>query len=737
VFLAGIVYILANIRRPPLGSSLWTLAIGLSFGAMVTALDLLARRDPSTLFQTLGMTFEIMIPVMFFFYGRVRGHEQSQRRVAVSEQSYRLIVEHAGEAIVRFGLRGEVLFANEAGWRMVDRKKAPEEPLSLLRFIHPEDRRRALKLAVRAIRRREPVDFEVRVVGRGENIRTIAATLIPIIRAGKVIHLQGIGRDITAERRALSQIRFLASVITESSAPILLLNPEGKVTVWNRGAEELTGVPPARAVGHPYSELFPYVSDLFLEVAAGEGAFSVETELPTSEGMVPVLLTAYRVGMGEASQGIAVFLQDLRRLRTLEEQLQHQQRMEALGKLAGGIAHDFNNLLTIISGNASILAEHLEKDSALSRYAQGILRAAKRGAGMTSQLLTFSRKRPYTPRRVSLDVMVEETVDLLKHAGWRDVRFEVELATNVPDAWADASRLQQVLMNLCVNAKEAMPRGGRITIRLKRRRYHTAAALPHDAVTGPGDYLVLEVKDTGVGMDPTVISRIFEPFYTTKSESKGTGLGLANVHGIVHQHHGWIEVDSSPGRGTTFRVLLPGCELAQSFVNASGVERGAAFPPGVESPAAEPHPEKEGAPGHGGAQAPHLRGRETILLVDAEEPVREIGGSVLEMYGYKVLQAGDANETLSLLKRAGNPADLIVMDWDLPGTDGVSFVRQVRKFAPGTPILLLSGLLTSAQVETPGLYGVQGFLAKPFLPEALVAEVRSLLDSRARRNTSS
>jgi two-component system cell cycle sensor histidine kinase/response regulator CckA len=380
-------------------------------------------------------------------------------------------------------------------------------------------------------------------------------------------------------------------------------------------------------------------------------------------------------------------------LRRAEEQLRQSQKMEAIGRLAGGIAHDFNNLLTVIGGHAQMLADELPAEIHARRDAEAIVTAAERAASLTAGLLAFSRKQVAHPRVLNLGDILRSMSRLLRRMVGEDVPITIHVAPDVGHVLADASHVEQVLMNLAVNARDAMPDGGQLVFALENVDVGAATAdtLPH------GPYVLLTVSDTGVGMDPETRARLFEPFFTTKPVGKGTGLGLSTVYGIVKQSGGDIRVDSEPGRGTTFRIFLPR----------------------VEAPS-DPQPDV--------APDPLPRGSETVLLVEDEDPVRRLAVIVLGRLGYRVLEAPDAETAAAIFEAHAGLVDVLVTDVIMPGQSGPRLAERLRVARPDLRVLYVSGYAEEALEAPTGAASSTAFLAKPYTGAMLARKVRDVLD---------
>ncbi|MBI2840707.1 MAG: PAS domain S-box protein [Acidobacteria bacterium] len=384
-------------------------------------------------------------------------------------------------------------------------------------------------------------------------------------------------------------------------------------------------------------------------------------------------------------------------LRRSEEQLRHSQKMEAVGRLAGGIAHDFNNLLTAISGYSELILIRMPASDPLRRQVEEIRKAGERAASLTRQLLAFSRKQVLQPRVLDLNAVVIEMDKMLRRLIGEDVLLSTILQDGLGRVKADPSQLEQVIVNLAVNARDAMPRGGRLVI--QTANIHSRDVQPAEVPElRPGEYVMLAISDNGVGMEPDVLGRMFEPFFTTKEKGKGTGLGLSTVYGIVRQSDGYISVSSAPGLGTTFKIYLP------YVAEAADVPAG------------------------GGTEVQRTRGTETILLVEDEDVVRRMTREILEGEGYKVLEAADGQEALLICEKYEGPIQLLLTDVVMPGLNGHELAEALSESRPGIPVLYMSGHTGDTIIGKGARIRRSAFLQKPFVPHALAHHVRQLLD---------
>jgi two-component system, cell cycle sensor histidine kinase and response regulator CckA len=384
-------------------------------------------------------------------------------------------------------------------------------------------------------------------------------------------------------------------------------------------------------------------------------------------------------------------------LKRAEEQLRQAQKMEAVGRLAGGVAHDFNNLLSVIVGHAALVLEEMKPEDKFVPDLEAIRRAGERAADLTRQLLVFSRQQLLEPRVLRLGQVVSELAAMLPRLLGEDIELSVSTAGCVGKVHADASQIEQIVMNLAVNARDAMPQGGKLGIETADVELDASDAERHPSLA-PGSYAVLTVADSGVGMDAATRERIFEPFFTTKEKGKGTGLGLATVFGIVKQSRGHVEVHSEPGAGTTFKVYFPCTDRA-----------------------IEPAPAS--------AAVTVLRGSETILLVEDDEQVRALNAAVLRRSGYRVLDAKDGILALVASEKLADPIHLLLTDVIMPRMNGRELAERITSARPATKVLFLSGYASDSIVRNGVLDLGVAFLQKPATPKSLLQKVGEVLDA--------
>jgi len=539
-------------------------------------------------------------------------------------------------------------------------------------------------------------------------MRTIPSTDFALLIYVGVLAITGlfmspaIARRLNAEGALREAHDHLQAVINSSPLAIYTVDADGAVRSWNPAAETLYGWSAAEVIGSPLAMIAPDQAnhaEIRERVFRGESLRGIETTARKTDG-TPVTVSLAAAPLHNASGRVAgtmLIAADLTEMRRLEVQYRQAQKMEAVGRLAGGIAHDFNNLLTAILGTTGLLLEDVGLDPRTRLDVQEIEKAAKRAAGLTRQLLVFSRQQVLEPRILDLNAVVRDVERMLGRLIGEDVELHTKLAAAVGAVQADPGQLQQAIVNLVVNARDAMPSGGRVTIEtadVDLDSHQPDARTP----TPAGKYVLLAVHDTGVGMDAATKARLFEPFFTTKEPGRGTGLGLATVYSIVKQSGGYIWAYSELGHGTTFKIYLP--RVADT-------------------------PEKGALP----TPATLAVGSETVLVVEDQAEVRELTTRILEARGYTVLAAENAGDAMQVAEHYLKRIDLLLTDVVMPGVNGRELALRLGAQRRDIKVLFVSGY-TGEAIRRHGLLELgAAFLQKPFSPDSLARKVRDVLDA--------
>ncbi len=486
-----------------------------------------------------------------------------------------------------------------------------------------------------------------------------------------------------------------------------LTDESGVVIAVNDAFCRLVGMEPAALEGQPFTIVYAAAENPFELMKQHREQFLNRVTRQKSERpcvlhnsqTVTLEITDSFVEVHHRSPLMLSLFRNVTAQRRLEEQFRQSQKMEAIGQLAGGVAHDFNNILTVIHGHASLLGMS-DIDDTAARSAKQITLAAERAAALTRQLLAFSRRQLIQPKRLDMNKTVGNMSDMLGRLLGEDVSLQLNYSQTPATVEADAGMMEQVLLNLAVNARDAMPRGGQLAIRIAIVDVDEAH-VQRQPEARAGRFVCLSKSDTGCGIPAENLPRIFEPFFTTKEIGKGTGLGLATVYGIVKQHQGWIEVESTLGKGTTFRVYMP-------FVENVEAEKDKAAP-----------------------KVTVRGGSETILLVEDERPVRELVARLLQNHGYKVWQAASGHEALGVWHEHKKEISLLLTDLVMPGNmNGHELAEKLRAERPGLKVIFTSGYSADIVGKNFKLEPDLNFLQKPYQPQTLALTVRRCLDGK-------
>jgi two-component system cell cycle sensor histidine kinase/response regulator CckA len=618
------------------------------------------------------------------------------------------ITEGTTDSVFVKDLQGRYLMINSAGANLLGRRVEEVIGKDDSELFTPETGREIMAADRKVVESGRAQTYEEIGVSAGV-ARTYLSTKGPHRDSnGGIIGLLGICRDITDRKRAEQEFRQsqqkLRIHFEHTPLAVIEWDTQLRITEWSPSAERVFGYSRQEAIGRDSSLLVPpalreHVDGIGRQLLTQKGGTRSTNDNLTKDGRT-ISCEWYNTPLVDESGqvlGVASLVQDVTERVALEERLRQSQKMEAVGRLAGGVAHDFNNLLTVIMGYSQILTDGLPGASRLKDATTQIRSAADRAAGITRQLLAFSRKQVLSPRVIDLNDVMLNLDTMLRRLIGEDVEVLTVPGRDLGAVRADPGQIEQVIMNLALNARDAMPNGGKLTLETENMELDASYASEHEPLQ-PGRYVMLAVSDTGTGMSPDTQAHIFEPFFTTKEVGKGTGLGLSMVYGIVKQSGGYIWVYSEPGRGTSFKIYLPRVDQL------------------AEAIALEKRP------------ASVRRGTETILLVEDDAQLRALTSSVLIHCGYKVLSAAGTEEGLALCRENHRDIHLLVTDVIMPGMNGRQLAEQVKQISPSTKILYVSGYTSNAIVH----YGVLDpglrFLPKPFSLAALVAKVREVLD---------
>ncbi len=620
-----------------------------------------------------------------------------------SESQYRTLVENARDVVFHLNSQGEFTLLNRAfqditGW---DREAWVGRPFAPI--IHESDRERAIDIFRRTLAGERVDLFELQVIHRDGSVAVGQFTITRQHGAYGDMSVLGIARDVThryhtAEALKRSEER-LRHIIENTSDCFWEVDENGVYTYVSPTMKSLLGYEPDELIGKQPVDLMPEdegkrILAYFNEISRDRKPFSLLENANLHKDGHRVVLESSGVPVFDSNgafRGYRGVDRDITERKRLESQLRQSHKMESLGSLAGGIAHDFNNLIGIISGYCEITMESLEPDHPVRSYLEQIDAAGQRASNLVQQILTFARKTQVSPESINLNDAVPDIVNMLRETFPKTIEISHDLEPDLPNILADASQINQVLMNLCVNARDAMPDGGKLVIGTRVAGPEEISDTTEAPV--PEHFVCISVNDTGTGMTDEVRQSIFDPFFTTKNTALRSGLGLSVVHGIVQGHRGHIEVKSEPGRGTTFQVY---------------------FAPDQQTPRrTEPKP----------ASPPTRRGTETVLLVEDEPAILEMTQTALRNQGYHVLTATDGHQALASYREHRSEIAAVLLDLGLPKLDGISVLEQIRETDSDTNVIVASGFLEPDQKRRLEHVGRTTFVPKPYELKTLVRAV--------------
>jgi PAS domain S-box-containing protein len=619
------------------------------------------------------------------------------------------IVESVGELVAATDLDGTLTYANREFLRKLaisanplDRLKTKLEILSPVSFltINPEVLSETLELGSWT------GECELLCQDGGTLPVRLKTGRIPL-ENGAVVGIHYIATDLTEKRENERQLQLLSSIVQCSGSALVGLTTRGIVFSWNKEAELLFGYPARDILGRSGDVLLPFDrrnegAALLERLNRGERIQNLETVRIRRDGAVLHVSIAISPILDRNGYiaGSSMAVRDISETRTMQTQLKHALKFESTGRLAGGVAHEFNNMHSVILGYCDILSEMPSLDQRTAGYVEQIRKAAQQAATVTQQLLAFSQKQILDPRVIDLGRAVKGMEGLLKNMVGDDVELVIRDSSSGCHVNSDPSQIEQVIMKLASNGREAMPRGGTLSIGTENVVLADSYILRH-AYALPGEYCLLTIKDTGVGMDEATQASIFDPFFTAKGQGPGTDFGLAVVYGIVKQSGGFIDVESGLGTGTTFNIYLPKTNQPVS-------------PPSARSPLMD-----------------LPRGTETILLVDDNETFRKMNRILIERFGYTVLEAANGTEAMELAQRFEGSIDLLLTDVVMPGMDGPTLASRMKDIRPDIKILYMSGYSSALLTAHVGQDSAIALLVKPFSRSTLALKLREGLSASA------
>jgi len=632
-----------------------------------------------------------------------------RRELVEREELFHLISENAADMIAIVDMEGRRIFNSLSYQRVLG--YSPQELRASTPFqqIHPDDRERVREAAEKARHSGIGQTLEYRLRHKNGTWLVLESTSSVIRDAkGEPEKLVIVNRNITERKRAEEALRRseadFRSVVEDAPYGIYRASITGRFLQVNPAVLKMLGYEQEHELLERdlaadifrHDGEYQHLADLLMRT---EEVKDIEMEWKKKDDTsITVRCSGRRINDENGAPAyFAVFAEDVTEKRVLERQLRMAQKMEAIGRLSGGIAHDFNNLLGVIIGYSRVLKRALGAGNALCEHALEIEKAGERAASLTKQLLAFSRQQVLTPAILDLNTLASDMQGMLPRLLGEDIQVSLELDPELGSVKADQSQIEQIIMNLAVNARDAMPMGGKLKIQTTNVELDQTYTRNHSG-SKIGDYVLLAVTDTGTGMDAATLTHIFEPFFTTKERGQGTGLGLATVYGIVKQSDGYIWVDSVPGKGASFQIYLPR-HAGQPAVEEQKFDLG----------------EK-------------LGGSESILLVEDAEPLRKLAQTFLEASGFRVLSAGSGEEALEVAAGCGRSLDLLLTDVVMPGMNGRVLAEQLSPRQPGIKVLYMSGytdsFIAGHGVLEPGTH----LLHKPFTEEVLIQKVRDVLD---------
>ncbi|MFC1883422.1 PAS domain S-box protein [Thermodesulfobacteriota bacterium] len=649
----------------------------------------------------------VLLRMMGEIFANAIERKRAEEALLQSEEKYRTIIEAIEEGFWEVDLAGSFTFANPSICRFLEYSYSELMGMNYREYVDSEVAERIYKVfnaIYKTGKSGRLEDYEMIAKTGKRKVFELSASLMRD-SSGQPIGFRGVSRDVTerkfAERALIESEERYRTAMEANPDPVAVFDLEGRVIYFNPAFEEVFGWILDEQQGKKIKDFIPEENlaeskEMEKRVLAGEVFFGIETQRYTKKGeLIPVSISGavYKDVNGDP-MGSVITIRDIREKKRVEEHILNAHKLESLGTLAGGIAHDFNNLLMAIQGNVSLALFDMDPGNPHYQLLKNIKKSVKSGSRLTSQLLGYARGGKYKVKIFDLNQLIKGVSEAFGRT-MRKVAIDYDLAKDLHSIEADEGQIEQVLLNILVNAGQAMPDGGELFLKTKNVRHEDMKSKLYNLKSGT--YVQLIVADTGTGIDKNTMAHIFEPFFTTKDVGLGTGLGLASAYGIITGHGGYIDVDSELGRGTTFKIYLPAVEKMPSAVLTDTEEF--TFP-----------------------------GMETVLLVDDDNMVLETGIKMLERLGYSVLAAKDGVEAVNIYKEKSDIVDLVILDLIMPKMGGGEVFDRIKLINSKARIIISSGYSVNGQAKEILKRGCDGFIQKPFSINALSSKIREILE---------
>ncbi|HWB59238.1 MAG TPA: PAS domain S-box protein [Chthoniobacteraceae bacterium] len=687
-----------GVRGATSANVLMSLLAGFFFNSHVLAISLPGGASKATYVFMMHVVLAMGTSIALIPAIVLDERERMMLRLRESEERYRNLTAAAFEGIA-ITEKGRLVDGNEQFFKMFGCRHADMIGRELIEWVAPESR----EMVAEAMRTEREETYSQQLLRR-DGTAFHAEARAKMVRVGdRTLRMIAL-RDVTERKRALEQIMEQAALLNETADAIIVFSLDNWILYWNKGAERMYGWPAADAIGRQISKLLyngidPSKPSDVHDILMVKGEWSGVLEHSARDGRrltVETRLTLVHDKDGNPKSILAINT-DITERKKIEAQFLRAQRMESIGNLAGGIAHDLNNILAPIIMSIDILKDFVEDPKALD-ILETIHGSASRGAAIVQQVLSFARGMDGPQVEIQPKDLIKDIQHIVRDTFPKNIRLETSAPPDVWNMKGDPTQLYQILLNLCVNARDAMPQGGRIMIAIENRVVSGPDAAMH-LKANAGPYLAIHVSDTGIGIPKENLDMIFEPFFTTKEFGKGSGLGLSTLLAVVKSHGGFVNVESEPGRGTTFSLFFPAMIVKET---------------------AEPHP--------AGGKLPRGRG-ELVLVVDDEDSILTIARQTLETFGYRVITATDGIDAMEIYTRQKGDIAVVLTDMMMPFMDGLATIQALRKVNPEVKIIAASGLNANSKASKINEAGVSHFLAKPYTVQAMLETLRDTLDA--------